>query len=45
MASYIIRDIDKDVWHRVKTQALKEKRTVKKVIESLLAAWLKEKKA
>ncbi len=43
MPSYIIRKIDPDLWHRVKVKALKEKRSIKQVIESLIAAWLKEK--
>lgn len=44
MASYILRKIDDALWHRVKVKALQEKRTIKDVIESLIAAWLKEKR-
>lgn len=42
MASYILRKIDPDFWHRVKTKALKEKRTgLRDLILDLLTQWLK----
>ena len=44
MGSYILRKIDEDQWKRVKVKAAQEGRTVKAVIESLLAAWLKGSK-
>lgn len=40
--TYIIRKMDEDVWYQVKVKATHENRTVKAVIESLIAAWLKE---
>ncbi len=44
MASYILRKIDPDLWHRVKMKALKEKITIKTLIETLIADWLKRGK-
>lgn len=40
MASYILRQIDPDLWKQVKTKAASEGRSVKAVIEALIAAWL-----
>ncbi len=40
MASYILRQIDPDLWHRVKVKALSEKITLKALIEKLIGEWL-----
>jgi plasmid stability protein len=40
MASYMGRDIDKPLWARLRERARSEGRSVKAVIESLIAAWL-----
>jgi len=42
MASYIIRKIDPELWKRVRAKAALEGRTVRQVIEALIASWLKE---
>jgi hypothetical protein len=39
MAAYIVRDIDDDLWRRVKTKAAAEGVTAKDVILRLLAEW------
>lgn len=41
MASYILRQIDPELWKRVRAKAALEGRSVRQVIESLIAAWLK----
>ncbi len=38
MASYILRDIDPELWKRVKAKAASEGKTVKDMIQSLLRA-------
>lgn len=43
--TYIIRKMDEATWYRVKVKATNENRTVKAVIESLIAAWLKENRS
>lgn len=43
MASYILRAIDPVLWQRVKVKAAQEGRSVKAVIESLIAQWLEAK--
>jgi hypothetical protein len=43
MASYILRGIDPELWHRVKVKALGERLTLKALIERLLADYLKGK--
>jgi predicted HicB family RNase H-like nuclease len=40
MASYILRDIDADLWRRVKSKAALEGVSVKKLIEQLLRTWV-----
>jgi plasmid stability protein len=45
VASYIIRKIDDALWRQIKVKAFHEERTIKDVIETLLAAWVKEKKS
>ncbi len=40
MASYMVRDIDKPLWARLRERARAEGRSVKAVIESMIAAWL-----
>ena len=40
MASYILRDIDPDLWRQVKSKAALEGVSVKALIEKLLRAWL-----
>lgn len=40
MASYILRDINPDLWRRVKSKAALEGITLKALIENLLKAWL-----
>lgn len=40
MASYILRKIDDDLWHRVKVKAARQSTSVKAVIERLLVDWL-----
>ena len=42
MASYILRDIDPELWKRVKAKAALEPVTIKAKIEALLRNWLKE---
>ena len=37
---YKLRDIDPEFWLRVKMKALRERMSVKKVITSLLWAWI-----
>jgi len=44
MASYILRDIDPDLWKRVKAKAALQSTTLKQLIEDLLVTWLKEKR-
>lgn len=43
LASYILRKIDGDLWHRVKVKAAQDQTTIKSLIERLLALWLKGK--
>lgn len=43
MASYILRDIDPDLWKRVKAKAALKETSIKTLIDDLLRAWLKEK--
>ncbi len=40
MASYILRKLDVDFWHRVRTKALAEKIHVSDLILRLLDEWL-----
>jgi hypothetical protein len=40
MASYILREIDPDLWRRVKSKAALEGVSIKGLIERLLRAWL-----
>jgi predicted HicB family RNase H-like nuclease len=40
MASYILRDIDPELWKRVKAKAALEGVSLKALIERLLRAWL-----
>ena len=42
MASYILRDIDRDLWQRAKEKASQQNQSLKAVIESLIAVWLRE---
>lgn len=44
MASYILRDIDPDLWKRVKAKAALEPITIKSLIERMLTQWVKEKR-
>ncbi len=39
MASYILRDIDAELWRKVKSKAAAEGISVKAAIESLLKGW------
>lgn len=41
MASYILRDIDPELWPEVKSKAALEEKSVKLVIETLLREWVK----
>lgn len=41
MASYILRNIDPDLWRQVKSKAALDGVTVKALIERLLRDWLK----
>lgn len=43
MASYILRDIDPDLWKRVKAKAALRETSIKDLIDELLRVWLKEK--
>jgi hypothetical protein len=45
MAAYILRDIDADLWRKVKSKAAAEGSTAKDVILQLLAEWVKKAKA
>ena len=40
MASYILRQIDPDLWRRVKSKAALEGLSIKTLIELLLRDWL-----
>lgn len=40
MSSYILRDIDPELWKRVKSKAALEPVSLKALIERLLRAWL-----
>jgi hypothetical protein len=40
MASYILRGIDPDQWHKFKLKALEEKVSLKTLIVRLLTDWL-----
>ncbi len=40
MSSYIIRQIDPELWKRVRAKAALEGRTVRQVLEALVAEWL-----
>jgi predicted DNA binding CopG/RHH family protein len=40
MASYILRNIDPELWRRVKSKAALEGITIKALIEELLQTWL-----
>jgi hypothetical protein len=39
MSSYVLREVDSDLWHRVKVKAANEKLSIKNVICILLADW------
>ena len=41
MASYILREIDPELWKRVKSKAAWEGLSIKALIEQLLDAWLR----
>ena len=43
MASYILRDIDRELWVKARAKAKAESKGLKAVIESLIAAWLESK--
>jgi hypothetical protein len=43
MAAYILRDIDEDLWRKVKSKAAAEGASAKDVILKLLADWVKKK--
>lgn len=43
MAAYILRDIDPDLWRKVKSKAAAQGQTAKDVILKLLAEWAKKK--
>jgi hypothetical protein len=40
MASYIIRQIDPELWRQVKSKAALERLTIRELIEQLLRQWL-----
>ena len=40
MASYILRDIDRELWARFREQAREDGRSVKSVMEYLISDWL-----
>lgn len=40
MASYILREIDPELWRKVKAKAAGEGVTLKALIERLIATWL-----
>lgn len=42
IASYILRKIDPDLWHRVKVKALNEKISLKQLFERFLVEYLKQ---
>lgn len=42
--TYLLRDIDDELWRKVKSKAAAEGLTVKDVILELLAEWAKRKK-
>jgi len=42
--TYLLRDIDDDLWRKVKSKAAAEGMTVKDVILKLLAEWVKGRK-
>lgn len=42
MASYILREIDPELWKKVKSKAALEGVSLRVLIESLLIAWLKK---
>jgi hypothetical protein len=42
MASYILRDIDPDLWKRVKAKAALQTTTLKALVERLLRLWLSD---
>lgn len=44
MKSYMLRDVDSDLWKRTKALAAKNDETIKDVIERALKEYLKEKK-
>lgn len=44
MAAYILRDIDPDLWRKVKSKAAAQGLTAKDVILKLLAEWVKRAK-
>jgi hypothetical protein len=41
MGTYLLRDIDPDLWRRVKSKAALEGVSLKTLIERLLRAWLR----
>ena len=43
MSTYLIRGIDGELWHKVKTKALEQRLSVRAVIEHLLREWVKER--
>lgn len=43
MAAYILRDIDPDLWRKVKSKAAAQGLSAKDVILRLLADWVKRK--
>ena len=43
MASYILRNIDGDLWRQVKGRAALQGITIKGLIEQLLRAWVAER--
>ena len=43
MASYILRDIDPELWKKAKSKAALAGQSLKDVITDLVAAWVKAK--
>lgn len=43
MASYILREIDPELWRKVKAKAALETTSIKALIERLLRDWLKDR--
>lgn len=44
MASYILRQIDPELWKRVKSKAAAEGLTLRAIVDQLLRGWVKESK-